>query len=227
MSHSPLRRWTVQLALAVILGAMTTVAVAWVCIELAEDGPGETVPISPDNRQLLIDLYQRDKLGDPPKWRSYGWRREWIQWKEVTRAETRFWESFGYRYSGHVAIVPYTCFMPTGESDRTIRIGLTDTAQMWQREACFPMLCFSQYLTAGHWPDDHELLYHPIVSATLINTPIFAVPWFFLLFAPGIIRRTLREKRGRCPTCGYNLRGEFGDGCSECGWNRTSQEPIS
>jgi len=27
-------------------------------------------------------------------------------------------------------------------------------------------------------------------------------------------------KRGHCPNCGYNLRGNLKAGCPECGWNR-------
>ena len=30
--------------------------------------------------------------------------------------------------------------------------------------------------------------------------------------------RSRRMKQGRCPECGYDLRGEFTRPCSECGW---------
>lgn len=30
-----------------------------------------------------------------------------------------------------------------------------------------------------------------------------------------------RMRKGLCPVCGYDLRGEFDDGCAECGWRRT------
>lgn len=30
-------------------------------------------------------------------------------------------------------------------------------------------------------------------------------------------RQRLRWSRGRCPTCGYDLRGTVGEKCSECG----------
>jgi hypothetical protein len=33
-------------------------------------------------------------------------------------------------------------------------------------------------------------------------------------------RRALRVRRGRCPACGYDLRGDSAAGCSECGWRR-------
>ena len=33
-------------------------------------------------------------------------------------------------------------------------------------------------------------------------------------------RRWIRRRRGRCPQCSYDLRGNLGGGCSECGWRR-------
>ncbi|MDY7110541.1 MAG: hypothetical protein SYC29_18065 [Planctomycetota bacterium] len=33
-------------------------------------------------------------------------------------------------------------------------------------------------------------------------------------------RRHLLQERGLCPSCGYDLRGDFAAGCPECGWNR-------
>lgn len=38
-------------------------------------------------------------------------------------------------------------------------------------------------------------------------------------------RRTLRKKRGLCPMCGYDLRGDLDAGCPECGWNRIEDLP--
>ncbi|MCK4873747.1 MAG: hypothetical protein KAS72_13580 [Phycisphaerales bacterium] len=44
---------------------------------------------------------------------------------------------------------------------------------------------------------------------------------FFLAFLGGKHgRRFARRKRGRCPLCAYDLRGELDAGCPECGWNR-------
>ena len=33
-------------------------------------------------------------------------------------------------------------------------------------------------------------------------------------------RQQSRLARGRCPNCGYNLRGKLDAGCPECGWGR-------
>jgi hypothetical protein len=79
----------------------------------------------------------------------------------------------------------------------------------------------------------------PIWDGQLLNTLFFAGAWivFFIAVMPAVrgARGFFRAKRGRCPRCGYDLRGHKvnsphpnplpeGDGawagCPECGWRR-------
>jgi hypothetical protein len=60
-----------------------------------------------------------------------------------------------------------------------------------------------------------------------VNFLFYSVAWLLLLPALGWLIRFVcrrparcRQKQGRCPACGYDLRGEFPSGCSECGWER-------
>ena len=69
------------------------------------------------------------------------------------------------------------------------------------------------------------------VGATLFVVVVAATVWGLLSFS-GVIRtairdarRNLRTRRGLCPTCKYDLRGDLDAGCPECGWNRAEQEP--
>ncbi len=48
----------------------------------------------------------------------------------------------------------------------------------------------------------------------------YAALLWLLVFGPFTARRFIRRKRGRCINCGYDLRGDFSAGCSECGWRR-------
>jgi hypothetical protein len=80
----------------------------------------------------------------------------------------------------------------------------------------------------------------PIWRGFIIDSVIAAMGWWmiFLLLLAGLrsLRRlpaALRRRRGRCPQCGYDLRGNFDAGCSECGWRRhaassgvTSGKPV-
>jgi hypothetical protein len=76
------------------------------------------------------------------------------------------------------------------------------------------------------------LPYSMIWPGFAIDTLFYAAIWLTLFF--GIVggKRAIRRKRGRCPRCGYDLRGQrhqgteprrhegLGAGCPECGWNR-------
>jgi hypothetical protein len=68
----------------------------------------------------------------------------------------------------------------------------------------------------------------PLMSGFAIDTLFYAAIWFGLFFGFASARRAVRRARGRCPMCGYDLRGALEKGCSECGWNQTeAREPRS
>lgn len=76
----------------------------------------------------------------------------------------------------------------------------------------------------------------PIWHGLVVNTVSYAAALWILLSIPLLLRRQIRRLRGRCPKCGYDLRGapapgpapapgsapapERQSGCPECGWNR-------
>jgi len=70
-------------------------------------------------------------------------------------------------------------------------------------------------------PDPALRLYWPGV---LLNPIIIGgAAWLVLVapfFAMRSIRTRVRRRHGRCPRCGYDLRGDFAGGCPECGWGR-------
>jgi len=58
----------------------------------------------------------------------------------------------------------------------------------------------------------------------VIDSEIFAITWWIVLFSPAVIRRARRRKHCWCVRCGYDLRDNFDAGCPECGWNRPENE---
>jgi hypothetical protein len=60
----------------------------------------------------------------------------------------------------------------------------------------------------------------PIWPGFAIDTLFYAAIWGGLFFGFASAKRGMRRRRGRCPQCGYDLRGNLSAGCSECGWGR-------
>lgn len=76
-----------------------------------------------------------------------------------------------------------------------------------------------------HTPDtfivtQHVLPWRPHAIGFTIDTLFYGAMWFILIFVPGAAKRYIRRKGGRCPRCGYDLRGKLKDGCPECSWMR-------
>ncbi|MFO0875372.1 MAG: hypothetical protein U0575_15575 [Phycisphaerales bacterium] len=58
----------------------------------------------------------------------------------------------------------------------------------------------------------------PIVAGFAVDTVVYVVAWLALLFALGAARRTLQRHRNRCVACGYDRRATARDApCPECG----------
>ena len=75
----------------------------------------------------------------------------------------------------------------------------------------------------GEWmmqPLPRILPYGIVWPGFAINTVFYAVTLWLLLFNLSIVRRYARFKRGHCPQCRYDLRGDSSAGCPECGWRR-------
>ena len=77
----------------------------------------------------------------------------------------------------------------------------------------------ADFIDFGKYPGRRVPL-RPIWSGVVVNTISHAaILW---LFSPGpfALRRFVRRKRGLCVKCSYDLRGNSGAGCPECGWQR-------
>ena len=63
----------------------------------------------------------------------------------------------------------------------------------------------------------------PLWPGFAINTLFYATILWLLVPGPFVLRRFLRVRRGLCVACGYDLRGDFSQGCPECGWQRAAK----
>jgi hypothetical protein len=66
----------------------------------------------------------------------------------------------------------------------------------------------------------------PLWAGLAINTTFYAAIWWLLLALPRLIRRTLRTRRGLCPSCAYDMRGLANAPCPECGCVGTTRVQV-
>ncbi|MFO0829290.1 MAG: hypothetical protein U0572_14225 [Phycisphaerales bacterium] len=50
---------------------------------------------------------------------------------------------------------------------------------------------------------------------------VHAMAWWLLFFGAASLREFRRRRRGACLSCGYGPLASAASGCPECGWNRT------
>jgi hypothetical protein len=65
---------------------------------------------------------------------------------------------------------------------------------------------------------DLPTLFDQIAFFPLIGIALAMI--LYMLARNGGWRRWHRRRRGACLNCGYDLRGDFANGCPECGWRR-------
>lgn len=60
----------------------------------------------------------------------------------------------------------------------------------------------------------------PIWPGLVFDTLFYALLWWLAFASVRMITHNRRYRRGLCPMCRYDLRANFSQGCSECGWKR-------
>lgn len=64
----------------------------------------------------------------------------------------------------------------------------------------------------------------PIWPGLAFNTLFYALLWWLALASVRLVKHNHRYRHGLCPVCRYDLRADYSQGCSECGWGRRTPE---
>ena len=213
-----MKRWIFP----ILLGALANVAVAWACatwstVTVAHaDGMGvedadvpfgwaeDASPLPRGFMHLSVEHYLGRQV------RNYYWISDGI----VSRS-TSF---------------PVVCEVRAGWPIPCLSGGVADLEFRLDYRPMYAIV-FDPEPVALMYYDPTLLPVRPIFLGFFINTLFFAVVLWLPLRGPLVLRRHIRLKRGRCPKCGYDLRGQppdvgAGGGCPECGWNR-QPEPAA
>ncbi|MDY7107705.1 MAG: hypothetical protein SYC29_03620 [Planctomycetota bacterium] len=221
-----MKRWILTIFLFLLLGAIVNVAVAW------------TLALVQRSRVVIygttIRYIPKDALREPC-WNADVHHRpgacyiEGFAWNEVPADDEE--DRPGWSI---------TATRPT-DRDVAQRVAIEEYARGW------PMLSHycrwsctrnSPYvLERGLWVpglakrrcgnEGRVVPLAVIWPGFVVNTLFYAAVLWLLIPGPFVLRRMIRRKHGRCPKCGYDLRGQPpevgaapGKACPECGWNR-------
>lgn len=203
----------------VILGAATTLAIAWQVARKAPAFDQNQVPVRWSHAQGAAWLYRRDE--------SFGAVRLRGEFASASAAGDRMVIS---------TVPPPSWSAMSVAAPRNSKI-----TSNWEEAFGWPMpammatihdngmsVKYQNVIDLGPHPTDWGMrLFLPtkvIGPGTVIDTLAFALLWWLLLMLPLMLLRRFgrwrRMRRGRCPACGYDLRGKLDAGCSECGWRR-------
>ena len=208
-------RLAATLVVFALLGAVATVAVAWGCTRYSNFNINEEV----SDAHVVAMLAERGSPEVQYPVDSYTMRGFGIKMLECTASED--------------------------ES------GPTNFAGLFLFDSGWPTHCLrAEWLTSGHTSgrgkieieqrygfstgrsprdgqpiyDDFTLPTHPLWPGFAVNTAFYGALFAFLWFAPGVVRRRVRRRRGQCPACGYPRPPQpphdisiDTNTCSECG----------
>jgi len=227
------KRWPLRIILYLMLGAITTVAVAW--------GAG-----------VSNDLLEAPMTHGHTLYAS-GWGWYIKRADAVASSWVSSWSSaMDYDFGVEPAasdVAPYWCRLEC--LDPTVEATWSAQARGWPLRALW---CdFEALADAG--PGEtvgggirlapagfaaintlHALPLRPIWPGFVIDTLFYAAIWFGVFFGFASAKRAIQRRRGRCPRCGYDLRGQLEEvrdqksevigaraGCPECGWGRAAR----
>ncbi len=213
------RRWLQRTLICLVLGMATTVAVAWgasVIPRSARCGRGEYV------------LSPRDGGAWPLAWRNRVFAREMV--------EINFGLSRGSSTHPILGYEPWWARALHSRSYQSWPIGGYMGGFGWPRLAMWHVIDRDRR-TWGRSPSGGILIrpgqsafsfpiafpYYIIPRGFAIDAGFFGSLWFVALFGVRDARLWLRVRRGLCPKCAYDLKGDFAGGCPECGWNRAGK----
>lgn len=237
MGRLELKRIIAAIVLFSLLGAATSVGIAWWCAVRAHDW-GEPRVIADDDlwpalqwREVGASLLAADRDANTTRREFEGERVNAVPTWSVLRAvsTTDRWLS---ELATGWPIRCLRCAVVAPEKNLYVSGHAPEPDEVRGREPPHPGLglelegVISGDLMWGGsaWGQTRVLPIKPIWSNLVACTLLYGLAWFVLIRVPYAIRRLViarRVRRGRCPACRYDRSGDDAEVCPECGKTST------
>ncbi len=225
----PVRRFIIRSALRALLGFLTTIAIAWACAAFVP------LPTGPPREDVVAHA------DGTTEWR--------IEQRAFGRSRINYVRGStdamgGANEQGNGLIVPlldaFSILRPDDAgslersgwplhafSCRSNQLAIASdtmsfTITMDETDLVGGILVASS-TTTQPW---RALPFQPKWCGMVLDWLIYTGAWMAIFLGLPQLRAWLRRTRGRCPRCGYDLRGQLSSGCPECGWNRANH-PVT
>ncbi len=190
-----MRRRLLAVAIYLLTGAVVNVAVAWGCARWSDSVAITSFPFT-----------RGGPAGAPSAWRPDNLPEWWPDKPTVEETYRSRWFLFTFQIS-----------KVFGVSLRELRFGVpTKSLACYRLNEIEPGSSTYWRYAWGGLGGDTPLPLRPIWPGFAVNT-IFYAALLWLPFAPFALRRLIRQRRGLCPACGYDLRHAEHEACPECG----------
>ena len=217
-----MKRRIIQLVLLLVAGAIVNVAVAWGCISVSNPSGRHRQPTAEEKAWLTDFGWVPPKHPNGMQVKLLTFDREdygvvWLEFREsadvMRDSEGEFIEPseslYGYSYTERLIGYQSRAGLPCLALQGGITLNFAG-------KLASPMYLPMQKDWAIHLNRPSAFLpYGPIWPGFAINTTFYAAILWMVFFAPGMVKRTLRRRRGQCPACAYPVGTS--SVCTECG----------
>ncbi len=210
-----MRRHAKRIAVCVVIGVVVNVLVAWGCILVPRPWPVAAY----QEQAVTCWNFKAPAWWPPPDYGSKkhkaGVSHQWLYVK-TTDSPSREFETHGISIG-----LPFRTLRSVWAYAWELEGSDAVTAVEPQREYATSPFLDGMPLPSVLQHGDLKNTLLPIMPIWLgfsANTLLYGALAWGVLFAPGVVRRWRRRRRGACVGCGYDLKGIAPGGvCPECG----------
>ena len=207
------RRIIQRIVVFLLLGAILNVVVAWGCVAMTRIKRIHTFQLLQGGTETGFEVNQDDAISlvfpeglsrvdgfTGFESRRIGFSHLFVRvsWHEQEGAY-KFRRISGAAWRGGWPLFGLICWKYHFENDESFDCGCITLTSSGEPHAILPV--------------------RPLWPGFAINTIFYAAILWMVFFIPGMVKRTLRRRRGLCSACAYDLRGRGANSqiCPECG----------